>query len=237
MNAVLRTLVGLSSVCVLASCTITPPVSEPTTEAPVTTTQVTNDAFIEKCGVTFESTKEAAATLPDEVLDKDAVLVLTTDAGDIPITLHTEQAPCTTAILAKLATEGFYDNTQCHRMTNEGIYILQCGDPTGSGTGGPGFSFTDEFPVGKDNGSFYPKGSVAMANAGANTNGSQFFFNYKDSPLPPYYTVFGTVQEPGLEVLAKLTDPGTAQGEPDGPPKQPVIITNATVEPLKTASK
>jgi peptidyl-prolyl cis-trans isomerase B (cyclophilin B) len=98
--------------------------------------------------------------------------------------------------------------------------VLQCGDPTGSGSGGPGYSFDDEL-TGKEK---YPAGTLAMANAGPNTNGSQFFIVYADTPLPPSYTVFGTIDPEGLRVVKRIAGAGTSDGGPDGAPKGDVLI-------------
>ena len=100
--------------------------------------------------------------------------------------------------------------------------MLQCGDPTGTGSGGPGYSFDDEL-TGKET---YPAGTLAMANAGPNTNGSQFFLVYADTPLPPSYTVFGKMDPAGRRVVARIAAAGTADGGPDGAPKQAVRITS-----------
>src|SRR6478735_8703463 len=121
--------------------------------------------------------------------------------------------------------DGYFDNTMCHRLTTEGIYVLQCGDPKGDGTGGPGFTIPDEnLPkAGADGTAVYKRGTVAMANAGPGTTGSQFFLVYKDSPLPPNYTVVGEITQ-GLDVLDHIAAQGTADGSGDGAPKQPVQI-------------
>jgi peptidyl-prolyl cis-trans isomerase B (cyclophilin B) len=100
--------------------------------------------------------------------------------------------------------------------------VLQCGDPTGTGSGGPGYQFGEEnLPADGQNN--YPAGTVAMANAGTGTNGSQFFLVYEDSELPPEYTVFGQITQ-GLDVLAGIAAQGTADGSEDGTPKQPVTL-------------
>ncbi|WP_343050058.1 peptidylprolyl isomerase [Nocardioides ungokensis] len=108
----------------------------------------------------------------------------------------------------------------------QGIYVLQCGDPSGTGAGGPGYQFDDELS-GKET---YGPGTLAMANAGANTNGSQFFIVYGNSPLPPSYTVFGKVDAAGLKVVQAIADKGTADGGPDGAPKDKVEIESVTAQ-------
>jgi len=140
-----------------------------------------------------------------------------------------------------LVKEKFFDGTKCHRMTaSAGLKVLQCGDPKGDGTGGPGYSIPDELPkdlaeapadqTGGQALSVYKRGMLAMANAGPNTGGSQFFVVYGDSTLPPNYTVFGQVSAPGLKVLDKIAKGGiTAGNSPeDGAPKLPVDIKSAT---------
>lgn len=154
---------------------------------------------------------------------------LSTSAGDINLKLDADKAPCTVGAITTLAKQGYYDNTVCHRLTTQGIFVLQCGDPTGTGTGGPGFSFADEYPVGTKNTGLYKAGTIAMANSGPNTNGSQFFLNYEDSPLPPNYTLFGTMDEASVKVLRDIAAKGTATGAPDGAPKNEVRIQKAKV--------
>lgn len=115
--------------------------------------------------------------------------------------------------------QGFWDNTTCHRLTTEGIFVLQCGDPTGTGTGGPGYSTPDEnldaiaqdFEDAGNGQVIYPRGTIAMANSGPNTNGSQFFIVYKDSPLAPAYTVVGQVTK-GLDIIDAVADGGVVSG-------------------------
>lgn len=152
-------------------------------------------------------------------------ITLTTNCGDIEITTAAK-APKTSAIMSYLATNKYFDGTKCHRLTTDGLYVLQCGDPTGTGTGGPGFSFADEnLPTGNT----YPRGTVAMANSGANTNGSQFFLVYKDSPLPPNYSVWGTITT-GLDVIDAIAGAGVVDGGTDGNPAQEVVISAATTK-------
>jgi peptidyl-prolyl cis-trans isomerase B (cyclophilin B) len=130
---------------------------------------------------------------------------LTTDEGPITIALDLARTPCTANSFLSLAGQGFYTGTRCHRLTDSGgLYILQCGDPTGTGGGGPGYSFADE--VYADDA--YPAGTVAMANAGPDTNGSQFFLVYEDSQLPPDYTVFGHMDEASLAVVRRIAANG-----------------------------
>ena len=104
--------------------------------------------------------------------------------------------------------------------------MLQCGDPTGSGAAAPATRFPDELSRRRD----LPGGTLAMANAGPDTNGSQFFMVYDDTQLAPDYTVFGSIDEAGLEVLGDVAAKGTANGFPDGPPKENVQIESVTVD-------
>jgi peptidyl-prolyl cis-trans isomerase B (cyclophilin B) len=138
-----------------------------------------------------------------------------TNQGVITVKMLTTEAPCTTFSFRFLASQGYYNSTHCHRLTVTGIYVLQCGDPTGTGAGAPGYSFNDENLAGAT----YPAGTVAMANAGPNTNGSQFFFVWKNTTLAPDYTPFGTVIG-GMNVLQKIAAAGDDQqnGPGDGYP-------------------
>lgn len=149
-------------------------------------------------------------------------LVLDTTAGTVVVRLS-EKAPCTTNSFVHLAQKRYFDGTSCHRLTTGGIFVLQCGDPGGDGSGGPGYSFTDE----NLEGATYPAGTVAMANSGPNTNGSQFFIVYDDTQLPPSYTPWGTVTE-GLDAIRAVAAAGTDE-DGDGPPNTPVTLTTVTV--------
>jgi peptidyl-prolyl cis-trans isomerase B (cyclophilin B) len=150
---------------------------------------------------------------------------LKTNRGDIVINLLNTKAPCTVNSFVYLASKNFFSNTQCHRLTTSGIFVLQCGDPTGTGSGGPGYKFNDENLTGAT----YPAATVAMANSGANTNGSQFFLVYKDTSLPPSYTPFGTITA-GLNVIQKVANAGTTSGSSDGHPKEKVVIESVSIK-------
>ena len=152
---------------------------------------------------------------------------LQTSAGTVGLTLDRALAPCAVNSFQNLIKKGFYNDTPCHRLTTSpGLQVLQCGDPTGQGTGGPGYKFADEvFPQLK-----YGRGLLAMANSGPNTNGSQFFMIYGDAQLPPQYTVFGSIDPAGLGVLDKVARAGDdgSNGEGDGKPNTPVQIESAS---------
>jgi peptidyl-prolyl cis-trans isomerase B (cyclophilin B) len=151
---------------------------------------------------------------------------LTTNQGDITIALD-PQAPITDSSMAYLAGKGYFNGTNCHRLTTQGLFVLQCGDPKGTGKGGPGYQIPDEnLPAAVANN--YPAGTVAMANSGPNTNGSQFFIVYKDTTLSPDYTVWGKVTS-GMDVVDKVAAAGVQGGAMDGPPALPITIETATV--------
>ncbi len=166
---------------------------------------------------------------PGEPTESGEVAVtIATSAGDADATLDAQAAPCTVNSFLSLADQGFFDSSPCHRLTtaSAGIYVLQCGDPTGVGGGGPGYRFADEL-TGDET---YPAGTLAMANGGPDSNGSQFFMVYDDTPLPPDYTVFGTLEDGGLQVVRDVAAQGTANGAPDGPPAAEVTIESVTVD-------
>ncbi len=179
---------------------------------------------------------------------------INTNLGTIDINLLNSKATCTVNSFANLASAGYFNASQCHRLTTSGIYVLQCGDPyatasqkltcsqaAGSpGTGGPGYEFASEnltsLPTKQtSNGpqATYKAGTVAMANSGGSgTNGSQFFLVYKDSTLGPDYTPFGTITS-GLDILQKVANAGTSctySGPGDGAPKEKVIINSVTIK-------
>ncbi|MER5448306.1 peptidylprolyl isomerase [Streptomyces sp. NPDC002766] len=170
---------------------------------------------------------------PAVTIDKSAkyTMKLATTCGDIDVALKTSAAPHTVNSFDFLASKGFFDHTKCHRLTTNGIYVLQCGDPTGSGSGGPGYTIPDENLKDKSlKGGVYPAGTVAMANTGQkHTGGSQFFLVYQDSQLPASYTPFGTVSASGMKVLKKIAAAGESTGQGDGAPNATVVINKATV--------
>jgi peptidyl-prolyl cis-trans isomerase B (cyclophilin B) len=175
-------------------------------------------------------------------IDKTAkyTMDLTTNRGAISIAMDAKKTPHTVNSFTSLADKKFFDNTKCHRLTTEGIFVLQCGDPKGDGTGGPGYTIPDENlsslgKPGADGSVTYKAGTVAMANTGQpHTGGSQFFLVYKDSPLPPQYTPFGTMDSAGLKVVQSVAKAGVAGSTAkapvsDGAPKEAVTVQKATV--------
>ena len=173
-----------------------------------------------------EPAKEVDPPATQAAYDGDVPVTIETSAGAIQATLDAASAPCTVNSFTSLASQGYFDGTTCHRLTTDGIFVLQCGDPTASGSGGPGYSFPDEL----EGDETYGPGTLAMANAGPDTNGSQFFIVYGDSPLDPAYTVFGEVSEEGIGVVEQIAAAGTDTGATDGAPKTPVEISSVTVD-------
>jgi peptidyl-prolyl cis-trans isomerase B (cyclophilin B) len=149
-----------------------------------------------------------------------------TNRGAIVLDLLNHQATCTVNSFIYLAGKKYFNNTPCHRLTTAGIYVLQCGDPTGTGRGGPGYKFANENLTGAK----YTEGTVAMANAGPGTNGSQFFLVYRNSTLPPNYTPFGKIVS-GLGIIQNVAKAGTdnSNGNGDGHPKEKVTIQSVTI--------
>lgn len=158
---------------------------------------------------------------------RNRTFTLTTNCGEIVIQANAKSAPITVNALAALANGGFYNKTLCHRLTTDEIFVLQCGDPTGTGKGRPNFSYRDENlpqPVLAN----YPAGTVAMANNGANTNGSQFFIVYEDTSMDPNYTIWGKVIK-GLEIVKAVAKEGVVDGSTNGFPKQTIAIERVKV--------
>jgi len=170
----------------------------------------------------------------------DISVSVETTQGNIGLILHNSDSPCTVNNFLSLASQGYFDDTTCHRLTTSpSLRVLQCGDPTGTGTGGPGYGFANEFPTDQyaadDPASqepvVYPRGTVAMANTGQpGSNGSQFFLVYGDSVLPPLYTVFGTIDETGLTTLDKIAEAGVSGGAADGAPGAATTLTSVRMD-------
>jgi peptidyl-prolyl cis-trans isomerase B (cyclophilin B) len=193
-------------------------------------------------------------SLPPSTPDYTASYTATikTNLGDLKLNLLNSKATCTVNSFVHLAKAGYFNNTQCHRLVTTGIYVLQCGDPYASGsatlncsstskvgTGSPGYEFANENLTGAT----YPAGTIAMANAGAGTNGSQFFIVYKDSTAgltdndqeSPAYTPFATVSS-GLNIVQNVAKAGSScqvmeDGQATGgPPKDKVIISSVSIQ-------
>jgi peptidyl-prolyl cis-trans isomerase B (cyclophilin B) len=164
--------------------------------------------------------KKALTTFPKK-------FTLITNCGNIVITTVGAKAPFAMTSIAALAKGGYYDNSLCHRLTTQGLFVLQCGDPTATGRGGPQFTFPDEnLPANTANN--YPAGTVAMANSGPNTNGSQFFLVYANTTLAPSYTIWGTITS-GLDIVKAIAKAGAAGGAPDGKPAKTIAIQKVLV--------
>ncbi|MGI5336841.1 peptidylprolyl isomerase [Streptomyces sp. CA-181903] len=183
---------------------------------------------------------------PSMTVDTSAsyTMALKTTCGDIDLKLDAAKAPHTVNSLNFLAGQGYFDHTKCHRLTGEaaGIYVLQCGDPEGTGGGGPGYTLAEEnlksdlLQEPKDDQlkqakmKIYPAGTIAMAKTQQpHSTGSQFFLVYKDSPLQPDYTPVGTIGAEGRKTLDKIAKAGIQGGAPDGPPNATVVVDKATV--------
>lgn len=170
-----------------------------------------------------------------------AEISITTGTGEIPLTIDRSGAPCNAGSFVHLAERGFYDDTECHRLSDaDANFILQCGDPTATSVGSAGYLIEDEPPTDlatADDGSgmgVYPRGTVAAAKfQQPNSAGSQFFLVFEDSQLPPDFAVLGTIDEPGLEVLDKIADAGVQSDDPTDEdyqkPEKPVEIERVTV--------
>jgi peptidyl-prolyl cis-trans isomerase B (cyclophilin B) len=176
-------------------------------------------------------------------------MTINTNLGTIVVRLDLAKAPCTGASFTYLAEKHFFDNTSCHRLVNQSgvdqqtgqaqeFHVLQCGDPTGTGQGGPKYQFDNEY-VPTDQRPAYPAGVVAMANSGPNTNGSQFFIVFADTLLPADYTIFGSVVS-GLDAakgVGKAGDDGAfAQQAGGGHPRKKITFTTVTVGPVQASA-
>ncbi|QSB07021.1 peptidylprolyl isomerase [Natronoglycomyces albus] len=168
-------------------------------------------------------------------------MTIQTNLGTIAADVDTAAAPCTSSSFTFLAEQNYYDDTRCHRLTTDGIFVLQCGDPNtqggigdDAGSGGPGYQFPEEnLPEDAENN--YPAGTLAMANAGPDTTGSQFFLVYDDTTLPADYTIVGTITE-GLDIVEGVAAdgviPDSGMAPTDGQPETEVIIESLTMSDI-----
>jgi peptidyl-prolyl cis-trans isomerase B (cyclophilin B) len=190
---------------------------------------VSSTSAVTTCNYTASGTAARKVGLPPAKADNKAVYQATihTNRGDVVINLLNSKATCTVNSFVYLAAKKYFNSTHCQRLTTIDPFVLQCGDPTGTGRGGPGYKFNNENLAGAK----YTEGTVAMANAGANTNGSQFFIVYKNSTLAPSYTPFGEVVK-GLGIIQNVAKAGSdnANGSGDGHPKEKVVIESVTIK-------
>ena len=224
------------SLIVIAALTLTAcgnTTTETSSSTPSPSEEVTQPATANEDGITCTETKAKAQEpkfipTPTTVLTKfPKTFTLVTNCGDIVISTVGSKAPFTMTSIAALAKGGFYDNSLCHRLTTQGLFVLQCGDPTATGSGGPQFTYPDEnLPQNVENN--YPEGTVAMANSGPNTNGSQFFLVYANTTLAPSYTIWGTITS-GLDIVKAIAKAGAVGGAPDGKPAKTIAISKVLV--------
>jgi len=219
-----------------AAAPTTTPSASPSASTASPAAAVQPAAAVSRCSYLSAPPAARSVGTPPAAPDAKASYLATihTNRGDVVIKMAGSQATCTVNSFVYLAGKKYFDNTKCHRLTTSGIYVLQCGDPTGKGTGGPGYRFANE--VAGDSAtatSTYPAGVVAMAHASQqSSNGSQFFLVYKNMTLPRDYTPFGTITA-GLNVLQSIAKAGVAanaNGAGDGPPKQNVIIESVSIK-------
>lgn len=172
--------------------------------------------------------KDVQAPPSESNVSGEVAVTIATSIGELKATLDADAAPCTVNSIVSLSEQAYYDATSCHRLTTSPSFgVLQCGDPTGTGAGGPGYTISDEL----EQTTAYPAGTLAMAKTAApDSGGSQFFICYVDTDLPPDYTVFGSLDESSNKLVAEAAAAGTVEGAPDGAPKTPVEITSFTLD-------
>ncbi|MBA2414985.1 MAG: peptidylprolyl isomerase [Geodermatophilaceae bacterium] len=215
----------------------TDPAASPTTSPPVDPTATTEATTAVPGACTFIAGDPAAPNVTDVGLPPTPAettgtveLSVATNQGDMVFTLDRASAPCAVQSVEYLASQGFYDDSPCHRLVNQDAFgVLQCGDPSGTGTGGPGYAYAQEAPAGETP---YAAGVIAMANSGSpNSTSSQFFIMFQDTDLPPEYSVVGTVTS-GLEVVetvAAAGNDGSFEPSPGGgAPNLPITIKTMT---------
>jgi peptidyl-prolyl cis-trans isomerase B (cyclophilin B) len=223
---------GASKTPSAAAATPTPtptPTSAPTPTPSASATPSTVAEPAKHCVYTPSGTaarKDGVPPAKPHYKGKSYQATVKTNRGTIVLDLFDSKATCTVNSFLYLASKGYFNNTPCHRLTTAGIFVLQCGDPTGTGSGGPGYKFANENTAGAQ----YTQGTVAMANAGPGTNGSQFFLVYRNSTtLPANYSLFGKIVS-GLGIIQNVAKAGSdnANGQGDGHPKEKVTIESVT---------
>jgi peptidyl-prolyl cis-trans isomerase B (cyclophilin B) len=223
---------GASKTPPAAAATPTPtptPTSAPTPTPSASATPSTVAEPARHCVYTPSGTparKDGVPPAKPRYKGKSYQATVKTNRGTIVLDLFDSKATCTVNSFLYLASKGYFNNTPCHRLTTAGIFVLQCGDPTGTGSGGPGYKFANENTAGAQ----YTQGTVAMANAGPGTNGSQFFLVYRNSTtLPANYSLFGKIVS-GLGIIQNVAKAGSdnANGQGDGHPKEKVTIESVT---------
>ena len=224
----------------LAKGTTSPSATASPSATPSASPSPSTDLVDGKCVYIKGGTAAKKVSLPPATPDTKATYVATiaTNRGNIVIDLDNAAAPCTVNSFVSLAGQDYYNKTHCHRLVTTGIFVLQCGDPTGTGSGTPGYAFGNENltalakTVNSQGAATYVAGTVAMANTGAaDSNGSQFFLVYKNSPLAPSYTPFGTIVS-GLNIIQNVAKAGSdnSSAAGDGHPKEAVDITSVTIK-------
>lgn len=212
MGISMKKLIALLSIILIFSAMFTP--AQAASKVKCTTTKAVGHTPLKVAPVQKPLTKLAKS------------FTMVTNCGTITITTVGKKAPWTLTELATLAKGKYFDNSLCHRLTTTGIYVLQCGDPTATGSGGPGFQYPDEnLPASALNN--YPAGTVAMANSGPGTNGSQFFLVYADTTLGPDYTIWGKITK-GLDIVQAIAKAGVKGGGGDGTPSQTIALLKVT---------
>jgi peptidyl-prolyl cis-trans isomerase B (cyclophilin B) len=242
----LLALSALLAVATLTSCGDSADNSDATsvkdTSSASTSASTSAAAGTASCDYPTDGSKPAKAVDPPPstaAVSGQVTATMDTSVGTFTLTLDADKAPCTVNSFLSLAKQGYFDSTKCHRLVNVGLFVLQCGDPSASGAGGPGYQFDDELvdndprlqPCQNEGGQSvctYTTGTLAMANAGPGTNGSQFFLVYQDSPLPAAYTVFGRMSAAGVQVVKKVAAAGAQPADATGntAPKTTTTITS-----------
>jgi peptidyl-prolyl cis-trans isomerase B (cyclophilin B) len=226
LPAVGATLLTLLTACGSSSSSTAQDSSPSSPDSSTSTSGVTCDYPDARQGKTGDASKPPST--PD--VQGQVSVTITTNIGILKATLDADKTPCTVNSFVSLAKQGYFDKSPCHRLTTapSTIFVLQCGDPTGTGTGGPGYTLPDELSGNETSG----PGTLAMAKTSApNSGGSQFFMVYKDTPLDPSYPVFGHLDAASVKAIQKVAKQGTddASSPGDGHPKEPVTIQSVTV--------